>query len=139
MVFGFYGSPRHPQPTSPGLVIDSLLKQIQATLLGPDMCNPDVRLNRTDWKVPVPSYKYNSFIHNPDFALSGHKFRVHNSPDLAELPVQGITANTNQSTLFGPHGRKHYNSACPLNQNPFRPLWSHFRSNMINKPDLRSV
>ena len=41
---------------------------IQATLLNPDMSNPDFRLNRTDWNVPVPSYTYNSYAHNPDFA-----------------------------------------------------------------------
>ena len=41
---------------------------IQATLLNPDMSNPDFRLKRTDWKVPVPSYAYNSYTHNPDFA-----------------------------------------------------------------------
>ena len=41
---------------------------IQATLLNPDMCNPDFRLKRTDWKVPVPSHTYNSYMHNPDFA-----------------------------------------------------------------------
>ena len=34
------------------------LPQIQATLLIPDMCNPDLRLNRTDSKVPVPSYMF---------------------------------------------------------------------------------
>ena len=41
-----------------------------ATQLNPDMCNPDFRLNlnRTDWKVLVPSYTYNSYTHNPDFA-----------------------------------------------------------------------
>ena len=50
-------------------------------LFNPDMCNPDFRLNRTDWKVPVPSYTYNSHTHNPDFALSGQKFMVHISPD----------------------------------------------------------
>ena len=43
-------------------------KDKQATLLNPDMCTPDFRLNRTDWKVPVPSYSYNSYMHNPDFA-----------------------------------------------------------------------
>ena len=41
---------------------------IQATLHNPDMRNPDFRLNRTDWKVPVPSYTYNSYTHNPDLA-----------------------------------------------------------------------
>ena len=41
---------------------------IQATLLNPDMCNPDFRLNRTDWKVPAPFYTYNSYTHNSDFA-----------------------------------------------------------------------
>ena len=41
---------------------------VQATLLNPDMCNPDFRLNWTDWKVPVPSYTYNSYMHNSDFA-----------------------------------------------------------------------
>ena len=40
---------------------------IQATLLNPDMCNPDFRLNRSDWKVPVPFYTYNSYTHNLDF------------------------------------------------------------------------
>ena len=39
---------------------------IQATLLNPDMCNPDFRLNRTDWKVLIPSHTYNSYTHNPD-------------------------------------------------------------------------
>ena len=42
--------------------------KIRATLLNPDMCNPDFRLNRTVWKAPVPSYTYNSYAHNPDFA-----------------------------------------------------------------------
>ena len=42
--------------------------QVQATLLNPDMCNPDFRLNRTDGKVPVPSYTYNTYAHNPEFA-----------------------------------------------------------------------
>ena len=32
----------------------------------PDMCNPDFCLNRTDWKVPVPSYTYNSYTHSPE-------------------------------------------------------------------------
>ena len=41
---------------------------VQATLLNPKMCNPDFRLSRTDWKVPVPSYTYNSYAHNPEFA-----------------------------------------------------------------------
>ena len=41
---------------------------IQATLLNPDICNPNFRLNRTYWKVPVPSYTKNSYKHNPDFA-----------------------------------------------------------------------
>ena len=41
---------------------------VQGTLLNPYMCNPDFRLNRTDWKVPVPSYTYNFYTHNPDFA-----------------------------------------------------------------------
>ena len=41
---------------------------IQATLLNPDMYNPDFHLNRTDWKVPVLFYTYNSYKHNPDFA-----------------------------------------------------------------------
>ena len=41
---------------------------IQATLLNPDMCNPDFRPERTDWKVPVHSYTYISYTHNPDFA-----------------------------------------------------------------------
>ena len=45
-----------------------VVKVIQATLLNPDMCNPDFRLNRTDRKVPVPSYTYNSYTHNPNFA-----------------------------------------------------------------------
>ena len=46
------------------------IRQIQATLLNPDMCNPDLCLNRTDWKVPVPSYTYmyDSYTHTPDFA-----------------------------------------------------------------------
>ena len=42
--------------------------RIQATLLNPDMCNPDFCLNRTDWKVPVTSYTYHFYTHNPDFA-----------------------------------------------------------------------
>ena len=46
----------------------SVYLHIQATLLNPDMCNPDFHLNRTDWKAPVPSYTYNSYTHNPDFA-----------------------------------------------------------------------
>ena len=54
---------------------------IQETQLNPDMCNTDFCLNRTDWNVPVPSYKHNSYTHNPDFAYSGQKFRVHISPD----------------------------------------------------------
>ena len=41
---------------------------IPATLLNPDMSNPNFRLNRTDWKVPVTSYTYNSYMHNLDFA-----------------------------------------------------------------------
>ena len=41
---------------------------IQATLLNPDMYNPDFCLNWTDWKVPVPSNTYNSYTHNLDFA-----------------------------------------------------------------------
>ena len=45
-----------------------ILMIIQATLLNPDMCYPDFRLNRTDLKVPVPSYTYNSYTHNSDFA-----------------------------------------------------------------------
>ena len=45
------------------------LWQKQATLVNPDMCNPDFCLNRTDSKVPVPSYNtYNSYTHNTDFA-----------------------------------------------------------------------
>ena len=48
------------------ILIGKLL--IQATLLNPDMCNPDFRLNRTDGKVPVLFYTYNSYMHNPDFA-----------------------------------------------------------------------
>ena len=44
----------------------------KATPLNPDLCDPDFRLNRTDCKVPVPSYTYtgtsNSYTHNPDFA-----------------------------------------------------------------------
>ena len=56
-------------------------KTVQATLLNPDMCNPDFCLNRTDWKVPVPSFIYNCYTRNTDFALSGLKFRVHISPD----------------------------------------------------------
>ena len=43
-------------------------KSIQATLLNPDMCNPDFRLNRTVWKVTFPSYTYKYYTHNPDFA-----------------------------------------------------------------------
>ena len=47
----------------------SCISIIQATLLNnPEMCNPDFRLKRTDWKVPVPSYTYNSYTYNPDFA-----------------------------------------------------------------------
>ena len=41
---------------------------IKATLLNPDMCNPDFRLSRIDRKVPVLSYTYYSYMHNPDFA-----------------------------------------------------------------------
>ena len=41
---------------------------IQTTMLNPDMCNPDFHLNRTDWKVTIPSHTYNSYTHNPDFA-----------------------------------------------------------------------
>ena len=37
-------------------------------LLNPDLCNPDFRLNRTDWKVMIPSYTFYSYTHNPDFA-----------------------------------------------------------------------
>ena len=55
--------------------------RVQATLLNPDMCNPDFRLNRADGKVPVPSFTYPSYTHNPDFAWSWHKFRVHISLD----------------------------------------------------------
>ena len=58
-----------------GLIVSDYFAQlhdlnmhIQATLLNPDMCNQDFRLNRTDWKVPVPSYTYDSFMHNSDFA-----------------------------------------------------------------------
>ena len=43
-------------------------KSIQTTLLNPDMCNPDFRLNRTVWKVTFPSYTYKYYTHNPDFA-----------------------------------------------------------------------
>ena len=42
--------------------------KVQATLLNTDMCSPDFRLNRTDWKVPASSNTYNSYTHNPDFA-----------------------------------------------------------------------
>ena len=31
------------------------------------MCNPNFCLNRTDWRVPNPSYTYNSFKHLPWF------------------------------------------------------------------------
>ena len=41
---------------------------IPTTLLNPDMFNPDFRLNRTDWKVLIPSHTFNSYTHNPDFA-----------------------------------------------------------------------
>ena len=40
--------------------------ELQVTLLNLDMCNPDFRLNRTDWKVSVLFYTYNSYTHNPD-------------------------------------------------------------------------
>ena len=46
----------------------NFLELVQATLLNPDMCNPDFRLNRTNWKIPVTSYTYNSYTHNSDFA-----------------------------------------------------------------------
>ena len=36
--------------------------------VNPDMCNLDFRLNWTDWKDLVPSYTYNSYMQNPDFA-----------------------------------------------------------------------
>ena len=45
-----------------------LFFQLQATLLNPNMCNPDFRQNRTDWNVPVPSYTYKSYMHNSYFA-----------------------------------------------------------------------
>ena len=48
-------------------VVYMYVKHVHATLLNPDMCNPDFRLNRTDWKVPGSSYTYNSYTHNPDF------------------------------------------------------------------------
>ena len=41
---------------------------LQATLLNLDICNPDFRLNGTDLKVPVPTFTYNFYMHNPDFA-----------------------------------------------------------------------
>ena len=41
---------------------------VQATLFNPDVCNPDFRQNQTDWKVPLLSYTYSSYTHNPDFA-----------------------------------------------------------------------
>ena len=36
--------------------------------VNPDMCNKNFCLNRTDWKLLVPSYTYNSYTHNPEFA-----------------------------------------------------------------------
>ena len=49
-------------------LVTCFIWSLQATLLNPDMGNPDFRLNRTDWKVPAPSYSYNSYTHNTDFA-----------------------------------------------------------------------
>ena len=49
-------------------LLENQRKHIQATLLNPDMCNLDFRLNQTDRKVTVPSYTRNSYMHNPDFA-----------------------------------------------------------------------
>ena len=45
---------------------------IQATLLNPDMCNPDFHINRTDWKVPksilihIISIRIIRILPNPD-------------------------------------------------------------------------
>ena len=50
------------------LNIAAIQSPIQANLLNPDVCNPDFRRYRTDWKGPVPSYTYNFCTHNPDFA-----------------------------------------------------------------------
>ena len=50
------------------LNIAAIQISIQANLLNPDVCNPDLRRYRTDWKGPVPSYTYNFCTHNPDFA-----------------------------------------------------------------------
>ena len=52
---------------------------IQATMLNPDMCNPDFRLNQTDWKVAVPSYTYNSYTHNPDRNFGSRSVRIKQS------------------------------------------------------------
>ena len=55
----------HSQVTSLATRLYYDFTLLQATL---DMCNPDSCLNRTDWKVPVPSYTYNLYTHNTDFA-----------------------------------------------------------------------
>ena len=52
---------------------------VLATLLNPYTCNPDFRLNRTNWKVPVPSYTYNSYTHNPDRNLRSTSVRIKQS------------------------------------------------------------
>ena len=53
---------------------------IQATPLNPDLCNPDFRLNRADWKVPVPSYTIIPtciirILPNPDINLGSTSVR----------------------------------------------------------------
>ena len=56
----------HPSELSTLVCMYVSLWTIQAILLNSDMCNPDFRLNRTNLEVPVPSYTYNSYTHNPD-------------------------------------------------------------------------
>ena len=47
---------------------NTIFNKTLATLLYPDMCNQDFCRNRTNWKVTGPSYTYDSYTHNPDFA-----------------------------------------------------------------------
>ena len=61
------------------IILQNINWEIQATLLNLDMCNPDFRLNRTDWKVPVPSYANNFYAHNPDRNLGSTSVRIKQS------------------------------------------------------------
>ena len=48
-----------------GLMYICICVYVQATLLNPDMCNPNFRLKRD--RSEGPSYTYNFYTHNPDF------------------------------------------------------------------------